>query len=238
MTKLILSPHFDDAVFSLGGMIAANPKDCIICTIFAGTPPEPLTTKWDTGNGFKDSTESMEARIRENESALTFLGVEKENIIDWDFLDNQYRTEPINKFKLADILKGYICRVSEQEKDLQVYCPIALRKLPVRHCDHDELCSSFRIAIDTLGDLGIEFYFYEDQPYVNMSKDQVKNGDDQDFIWDMVENEYGLTMSKDNQTGDWEKKIKAAKMYASQYHNGLYTYLAKEIETSYMVGEF
>ena len=91
--NIILSPHFDDAVLSLGGLIATAPGRSIVVTVFAGTPAEGVVGRWDRRSGFKTASEAMRARALENEAALASLGVLADGIVDLDFLDRQYRLD-------------------------------------------------------------------------------------------------------------------------------------------------
>jgi LmbE family N-acetylglucosaminyl deacetylase len=75
---VVLSPHLDDAVLSLGAGIAdavARGADVSIVTAYAGDPArhdEP--SAWDRRAGFKSSHEALEARREEDRKACTALG--------------------------------------------------------------------------------------------------------------------------------------------------------------------
>jgi LmbE family N-acetylglucosaminyl deacetylase len=75
---VVLSPHLDDAVFSLGASIAdavSRGADVAIVTAFAGDPArrdEP--SAWDRRAGFRTSLEALEARRAEDRRACSALG--------------------------------------------------------------------------------------------------------------------------------------------------------------------
>ena len=75
---VVVSPHLDDAVLSLGASIADSASagaDVSVVTVFAGDPslsedPSP----WDRRAGFTSTLEALEARRREDEIACSFVG--------------------------------------------------------------------------------------------------------------------------------------------------------------------
>jgi LmbE family N-acetylglucosaminyl deacetylase len=90
MVAMVVSPHFDDAVFSCGAWIAANPGT-VVCTIFGGTPEATLQTEWDRQCGFDDSREAMNERVYENKAAVAVLSAVP---VHFPFLDAQYGMPP------------------------------------------------------------------------------------------------------------------------------------------------
>src|SRR6202790_1608245 len=89
--NIILSPHFHDAVFSLGGLIATAPERSVFVTVFAGMPAAGIAGRWDRRSGFKSGAEAMRARALENEAGVAALQVPPSAIVNLDFLDRQYR---------------------------------------------------------------------------------------------------------------------------------------------------
>ena len=85
---LVVSPHFDDAVFSCADRIAAHPGTTVV-TVLAGVPEaaEALSTEWDRGCGFAHAAEAVRARREEDRAALAALGA----LPLWlDDVDGQY----------------------------------------------------------------------------------------------------------------------------------------------------
>jgi LmbE family N-acetylglucosaminyl deacetylase len=83
---LVISPHFDDAVFSCGAWIASS-GGARVCTVFAGCPDADVATDWDRQCGFSDARQAMRERIAEDHRALDVLGATGERL---NFLDAQY----------------------------------------------------------------------------------------------------------------------------------------------------
>jgi LmbE family N-acetylglucosaminyl deacetylase len=86
----VVSPHFDDAVFSCGGLLAAHP-DAIVCTVFAAPPDAPLRTAWDLQCGFSDARSAVRARTLEDDAALAVLDAVPVRL---SFVDGQYGVSP------------------------------------------------------------------------------------------------------------------------------------------------
>ena len=91
---MILSPHFDDAAISLGGLLAKEGAESVVATFFTGTPKPSLSRPWDLASGFADSSAAMQERVRENTLSLGSLRVPDAAIINYAYLDNQYREIP------------------------------------------------------------------------------------------------------------------------------------------------
>jgi LmbE family N-acetylglucosaminyl deacetylase len=83
---LVISQHFDDAVFSCGAWIASN-SNAVVCTVFAGCPDTRVATDWDHQCGFSDARQAMRERIAVDDRALELLGATGERL---NFLDAQY----------------------------------------------------------------------------------------------------------------------------------------------------
>ncbi|MEZ0396644.1 MAG: PIG-L family deacetylase [Anaerolineales bacterium] len=98
MRWIYLSPHFDDAVLSCGGLIHAQAQQGLtveIWTLFGGEPPAgPLSDfarqihdLWGTGDG----PQTVALRKEEDLAAAARLGAET---VHFDFLDCIYRRAP------------------------------------------------------------------------------------------------------------------------------------------------
>lgn len=73
---VVLSPHFDDAVFSLGGLLATLPGPVAVVTVHGGAPaPEAPVSWWDGVCGFSSAQEAHRARVAEDAAACAGLGV-------------------------------------------------------------------------------------------------------------------------------------------------------------------
>lgn len=90
LETIVLSPHFDDAVFSCGAYLARHPGT-VVLTVFAGVPPDGVgAPSWDQRCGFDCPQAAMRARHDENVRALATLGVRGEQL---PLLDQQYGGE-------------------------------------------------------------------------------------------------------------------------------------------------
>ncbi len=83
----ILSPHPDDAVFSLWHMLA-GPGEVSVVNVFAGAPTTDELGWWDAETGAVDPLSRARQRREEDRAALALAG---RDAVDLDFLDAQYR---------------------------------------------------------------------------------------------------------------------------------------------------
>jgi len=66
---LILSPHFGDAVFGCGTLLATYP-DAAVCTVFAAAPEHDVRTRADAQCGFDGAHHALRTRRLEDDAAL------------------------------------------------------------------------------------------------------------------------------------------------------------------------
>jgi LmbE family N-acetylglucosaminyl deacetylase len=82
-----ISPYFNDAVVSCGGLLAARPESTVL-TVFSGMPlGAGQMTEQDRRSGFKDGRQAVLTRHAQSERALALLGVRG---VQMDLLDEQY----------------------------------------------------------------------------------------------------------------------------------------------------
>jgi LmbE family N-acetylglucosaminyl deacetylase len=172
MRWIYLSPHFDDAVLSCGGLIHAQAQQeraVEIWTIFAGEPPPgPLSAfarqihaMWGTGDG----PQTIALRKEEDLAAAGRVGAE---VVHFDFADCIYRRAPDGSplypesvfvaphpldaglpERIADAL------ASELSEDDLLVCPLALGG----HVDH-------LLARTAVERLARPLRYYADIPYL------------------------------------------------------------------------
>ena len=118
----VVSPHFDDAVFSCGALLAAHP-DASVCTVFAAPPEHGMKTEWDQKSGFDDAHQAIRARSQEDDTALLLLGASP---LRMTFRDSQYCDSPSIDM-LASALEATIARTNANT---------LLMPLGLRHDDH------------------------------------------------------------------------------------------------------
>jgi len=172
MRWIFISPHFDDAALSCGGLIWEQSNKGIpveIWTVCAGDPPPGLPSPqaavihqvW----GFASSEEAVAARRIENHDAAAILGAE---IVDFSIPDCIYRRSPsgellypediivpihaIEKDLVADIAQAL---ASELQPEDIVVSPLAIGG----HIDH----LLTRLAVEHLG---LPVRYSSDIPYL------------------------------------------------------------------------
>jgi LmbE family N-acetylglucosaminyl deacetylase len=128
---LVLSPHLDDGVLSLGGFIATAVvagADVRIVTIFGGDPDSTASAgNWDSQSGFSTAGEATRSRREEDRRACERLGAATEWL---PFLDKEYGAPPDGD-EVWDRLAAHV-----QRADL-VFTP----GRPLIHPDHDWVAS-------------------------------------------------------------------------------------------------
>jgi len=138
---VILSPHLDDAVLSLGQFMQT--ETCTVVTVFAGSPRDGLSD-YDASCGFTTSAQAMTKRLNEDDAALSMLGARPERL---NFLDRQYG-QPTDDEVLTEALAPYLHR--------GVMAPLGLG-----HPDHAQV---FYCVTKAMGP-GVPLFFYEELPY-------------------------------------------------------------------------
>ncbi|CAE6809201.1 hypothetical protein R69658_07735 [Paraburkholderia aspalathi] len=118
----IVSPHFDDAVFSCGALLAAHP-DAAVCTVFAAPPEHEMHTEWDQKSGFASAHQATHARTLEDNLALEVLDAIP---LRMPFRGSQYMDSP-SISKLAAVLEETIYRTTANT---------LLMPLGLHHDDH------------------------------------------------------------------------------------------------------
>lgn len=85
---LVLSPHFDDAVLSVGAWLSRHPG-ALVATAFSGLPgPGVPAQNWDKHSQFSTGDEANLARRAEDEAALAVLNATQRTL---GFLDGDYK---------------------------------------------------------------------------------------------------------------------------------------------------
>ena len=172
MKRIYLSPHFDDAAFSCGGVIweqVQTGDQVSILTVCAGEPPpapiskyaQSLHTRWQTG------TNAVKVRKDENRHSCQILGARAINLAIPDVI---YRRSPIDGLPIcmsdADLtaelqaVETPIIETLKDElvknipKDCEIVSPLALGG----HVDHRLVRSAVEL-------LGRPVKYYADFPY-------------------------------------------------------------------------
>jgi LmbE family N-acetylglucosaminyl deacetylase len=144
---VVLSPHLDDAVLSCGQLLAARPGSMVV-TVFAGAPRQRrVRTPYDVGCGFRCSVDAVRARRAEDATACAALHA---RFVHLDWLDGQYRAEPVGRDALAVSVREAVHR---DDEDPAVFAPLG-----VGHADHDAV-SDAALAADIR-----DLWLYEELP--------------------------------------------------------------------------
>lgn len=200
---LLISPHFDDAVFSAGQFLADRP-DADVVTVFAGLPltPDNVLTPYDEKCGFDSARNAVGTRIRENDQALALLQATPLNL---DFPDSQYETKLANKVSIEEITRKLQQIVDEKHYEF-IMAPLGLG-----HPDHLKVTDAIvRVKTNT------PIYLWEDLPLRVVEPD---------LVWSRLAL-FGLgsreQLMQHATTGDkMAKKIRATLCYKSQMHTGI-----------------
>ena len=215
---IVLSPHLDDAVLSLGGLIdKAGPGRSLVVTFMAGTPVSPLGTDWDGRSGFTDSTVAMKSRLAEDRLAASMIGA---SVRHYGYLDFQYRTDTDSKKEAA--LKDRIKRDIEtlidenHDKDVSIYGPAAFGPGGTPHPDHQLLHDAFMAVATEAGKPAARYFIYEDFPYVRQFMKE-NLGDPDAFLERSSGKGIALARTEIDLTADeLSSKIAAISAYSSQ----------------------
>jgi LmbE family N-acetylglucosaminyl deacetylase len=149
---IVLSPHLDDAVFSVGATIARASRGgarVSVVTVFAGDPQSSVPVgEWDRLAGFATAGEAATTRRREDRKACSLLAATP---VWQPFLDEQYADDSDDD-ALADVL----------EEALRTADTVLLPGFPLTHPDHVRLVRLVLTAGLFSGRLGL----YAEQPYM------------------------------------------------------------------------
>ncbi|MEN9621588.1 MAG: hypothetical protein RLZZ67_22 [Candidatus Parcubacteria bacterium] len=156
---IILSPHFDDAVLSLGGFIASQNDPMVVATIFGGNPKEIFYTEWDRLSGFTDSNKALQNRVSENEGALALLGA---SINNYQYFDGQYRTLDESKEIQVNMVQDIEALIEKyRDKEISIYAPGGFEADRI-HVDHRLVYNAFVDVLKRNDQSHVQFFVYED----------------------------------------------------------------------------
>lgn len=131
---VIISPHFDDAVLSVGQLMAGRP-DCHVVTVFAGCPKRSRQlTPYDQNSGFVSAGHAVATRRGEDDRALAVLSATAHRL---DAIDDQYG-EPSDD--LADLLSMTVGHFFYEHPEA---APVVAGPLGLAHPDHHRVRRAF-----------------------------------------------------------------------------------------------
>lgn len=199
MTLLVVSPHLDDAVLSVGQLLAGHP-DVTVATVFTADPPASrMLTEFDRRSGFVSSGGAMSDRRMEDRRACSTLDVR------WAHLggvDGQYLQR--GAAKVEDVRR--LLDLELESHNLDVMQGI-LGPMGLGHPDHVVVADA---ALEVAKARNLPSFVYAELPY------RVEDP------WGMFARERELhlagwtTTGTFMGTGDRSRKRKAARLYMSQ----------------------
>lgn len=121
---VVVSPHLDDAVLSVGQFLAGR-SDCVVVTTHAGDPADLTeSTEFDRNCGFANAGQALRSRRFEDDAALRELRAVPVRL---GFVDDQYADDQDTIAAIADSIE---CEVDARG------CTELLGPLGLAHPDH------------------------------------------------------------------------------------------------------
>ncbi len=208
---IVLSPHYDDAVLSLGGMLAKKDHPAIVVTFFTAAPSVATTTRWDMGSGFSSSDETMVERKKENDSALKILGAKG---MDLGYEDNEYRRSSGSDVTEQDLAKDIQAVIAANvDKNIFIYGP-AIFSSGISHPDHALVHDAYLDVEKDFPSDNVTFYIYEDFPYAEKFESSSNIS-----LLKYIEKDSGLLLERLSipiSFGEQNTQVRAIEAYASQ----------------------
>ena len=197
MSKVIFSPHIDDAFFSLGGSIlkwVSVGEEVVVVDVFSKSN--------FTSNGLKDVDEVTQLRKQEELQNIEVSGSEVEFIDFPEALLRGHKWVDTYLQNIVDIDLEYVEKIKEiivgyNSEGNELFFPLAIGN----HTDHQLVHkAASELVEDNL--LSVKCVFYEDLPYANSSS-----------LPDLV-GEFGLVPFQEQI--DINAKLKLCENYTSQ----------------------
>jgi LmbE family N-acetylglucosaminyl deacetylase len=145
---VVLSPHLDDALFSLWSVVAGDGEVVVVNVCTAIPRPGPVP-RWDRITGATDSAAIMRLRLAEDREALALAGREP---VGLGLLDAHYGGPSATPAEVARRTAELV------EKATVLYAPAALGGHPDHRATRE---AAFRVAEGS----GIPLRLYADFPY-------------------------------------------------------------------------
>lgn len=190
---LVISPHLDDGVLSLGGLIDQS----IIVTVFAGIPPPWYwPSPFDNASGFTSSDAAVCARRDEDRAACAELRSEAWHL---DFYDGQYGIVR-DAEEIALVLGALI----DQRPGVDVAVPLGLA-----HPDHRLVAKVCRLQV--MPERARDWLVYADLPSAKLWPGHVPGA-----LRGWERAGWVLEPADDLPPADMRRKTRAVERYVSQ----------------------
>lgn len=146
---LVVSPHLDDAVLSVGQVLGGWPGATVV-TVCSHVPADqrPRRTEYDANSGFLNASQATYCRRREDRDAVAVLGAKPHHL---GMYDDQYGGSPWES--MVDPLAQVVAELNPQ---------VVLAPLGLVHPDHLRVGK----ACETVARIwpSVDWYVYEDLP--------------------------------------------------------------------------
>jgi LmbE family N-acetylglucosaminyl deacetylase len=156
---VVLSPHLDDAVLSIGAYIHSQARrgtDVCVLTVFANDPAsDDPPGAWDVLCGFGSAAAAARARREEDVRACAIVGAEPQWL---EFADDSYGRAPDPDEVWAAVQR----HVTES-------AVLLVPGFPLHHSDHAWLT---RLVVERRTELSAALGFYAEQPYARAAFDR------------------------------------------------------------------
>jgi LmbE family N-acetylglucosaminyl deacetylase len=176
---LVVSPHCDDAVFSLGAVLHRHVRSGGTVTVLTALAGDPTDTSpagpWDAEAGFRTAGEATRVRRAEDEAACSMIGA---SAVHHDEVDEQYaRRRP-----LACLVEEVLRRSGDHDE-------VLLPGHPLRHQDHRAVRDALLPALRVHRPVRL----YAEQPYTALRPSLSTAGDER---WTAVSAERSDLLAK------------------------------------------
>jgi LmbE family N-acetylglucosaminyl deacetylase len=152
---LVVSPHLDDAAFSLGVTLARHVRaggEVSVLTVMAGDPSAQVAAgAWDRAMGFRTAGEAARHRRSEDNAAWTRLGV---TAVHLAIVDEQYSDGRDWSWGAKEVLAR-----------APGFDEVLLPGHPLRHADHRKVTE----AVLAVAPPGLRVRLYAEEPYATWS---------------------------------------------------------------------
>lgn len=199
MRALVVSPHFDDAVLSLGQWLTLHPGT-IVATVCSHMPhtDNPLVTDYDTKCGFRDARDAVLSRRVEDHAALAILHADR---IELGFTDGAY--QPTRSTNFVEQVESTIRKAAHRAGPFD----LVLGPVGLIHPDHRVTAAAMvRYAKLSSANVG----FYEELPYRVLSPEAVPGA------LKLIEGELGPLTLAGPHHASFRRKRAAIRAYRSQ----------------------
>ncbi|UZO79269.1 PIG-L family deacetylase [Aquimarina sp. ERC-38] len=222
MNILAISPHLDDAVFSVGGLLHKAVKkgwDCSVITCFTESVLHPtgFALQCQTDKGLAIEVDYMKLRRQEDKEACKLLGLDYQwlsfkeaphrGYMEPKALFQQLLPEDTIHHDLEKKLNTIIC---EKKPDIILF-PYGIGN----HVDHQQVVKAVKNLKQEFPK--IRFYQWFDEPYYSKVTNS-KEFKEQTTRFEMDKELLNIKALEFNVTSEFEEKALACKAYTSQFN--------------------